>query len=50
MVDTRTTLLKNGQPNTDWFHDEIHPTSKGFKKVFNKIRREARNAGMWTLD
>lgn len=49
VVDTRRTLLKNGVPNTDWFHDEIHPTSKGFKKVFNKIRKDAIDAGMWNL-
>ena len=49
VVDTRRTLLRNGVPNSDWFHDEIHPTSAGFRKVFNKIRREAGNAGMWPL-
>lgn len=49
VVDTRTTLLKQGKPNTDWFHDEIHPTSAGFKKVFNKIRKEAISAGKWPL-
>jgi len=49
VVDTRRTLLKQGVPNTAWFYDEIHPTSAGFKKVFNKIRKEAINAGKWTL-
>lgn len=49
VVDTRRTLLKQGVPNTQWFHDEIHPTSAGFKKVFNKIRKEATDAGKWPL-
>lgn len=49
VVDTRRTLLKQGAPNTEWFHDEIHPTSAGFKKVFNKIRSEAKKAGKWNL-
>lgn len=49
VVDTRRTLIKNGAPNTDWFHDEIHPTSAGFKKVYNKIRKDALAAGVWPL-
>lgn len=47
--DTRRTLLKSGLPNTAWFHDEIHPTGAGFKRVFNKIRKDAIQAGMWNL-
>lgn len=50
VVDTRRVLLKNGAPNTQWFHDEIHPTDAGFKKIFNVIRKEARSAGIWPLD
>lgn len=49
VVDTRRTLLKSGVPNTEWFHDEIHPTSAGFKRVYNKIRKDAMAAEMWPL-
>ncbi len=48
-VDTRRTLLKSGVPNTEWFHDEIHPTSAGFKRVYKKIRKDAMAAEMWPL-
>lgn len=41
--------LKNGRPNTDWFHDEIHPSSADSNRVFNKIRKDAINAGVWPL-
>lgn len=49
VVDTRKTLLKNGVPDTSLFHDEIHPTTAGFRKVFNKIKSEAKKANLWTI-
>ncbi len=47
VADTRRVLLRHGLPNTDWFHDEIHPSSGGFRRVFREIRRQATQANMW---
>jgi hypothetical protein len=47
VVDTLRTLAPRGIPNLEYWHDEIHPTGQGFRKVALKIRREARAAGFW---
>lgn len=47
MVDTREVLLKNGKPNLDLWHDEIHPNRAGFGLVAEHIRAVARNEGLW---
>ena len=30
-------------------NDEIHPNTRGFKKLAKHIRMEAMNAGLWSL-
>lgn len=47
VVDTLRTLSPRGVPNLEYWHDEIHPTGQGFRKVALKIRRAARAAGYW---
>ena len=47
VVDTRELLMRNGKPDTTFFHDEIHPSSKGFEIVTKKIIEEASNHGFW---
>lgn len=47
IVDTLEVLCKNGKPDKDMFYDEIHPRSKGFKRVATKIRDDATAAGLW---
>lgn len=47
IVDTRELLSVNGKPNTDYFYDEIHPKSKGFKIVSKKIIEVAKQKGFW---
>jgi hypothetical protein len=49
VVDTRKLLLKHNKPNLDYWYDEIHPNSRGFKKIAKHIRKEAQKAGMWLL-
>ena len=47
VVDTREVLLKQGKPNLSLWRDEIHPNSKGFRKLAKHIRRVARQEGLW---
>lgn len=47
VVDTRELLMRNGKPDTSLFHDEIHPSSKGFEIITKKIIEEATNHGFW---
>jgi hypothetical protein len=47
VVDTRTVLSKNGAPDPALWYDEIHPNSKGFRKVAQYIRKQARAKGLW---
>ena len=47
IVDTRRVLLKRGKPDLSLWHDEIHPTGKGFKKVAKAIKKAAVAKGMW---
>ena len=49
VVDTRKLLLKQGKPNLNYWYDEIHPNSRGFKKIAKYIRKEAQAAGMWPI-
>lgn len=48
-VDTRKVLLKKGIPDLTYWFDEIHPNTRGFKKLVKHIRKEAMNAGLWLL-
>ena len=45
--DTRKALLKDGVPNLELFHDEIHPKKVGYKKVINKIKKDSLARGLW---
>lgn len=47
IADTLNTLSKNGLPQTDMFHDEIHPNRHGFKKVYRRIKNVAKRRGLW---
>ena len=47
VVDTRKVLTSQGEPNLKWWHDEIHPTSRGFKKIAQFIKEETKAEGMW---
>ena len=47
VVDSRRVLSKQGKPDVDLWHDELHPTGKGFKKIAALIRKQATNAGIW---
>ena len=47
VVDTRTLLSKQGVPNLDLWHDEIHPNKKGFRKLAKYIRKCAQEVEMW---
>ena len=47
VVDTRKALLKSGKPHLPWFHDEIHPTNEGFRKVAAVIQKRMRDEGIW---
>ena len=48
MVDTRRVLTKrNGKPDLPLWHDEIHPTGKGFRKVAKAIKKAAAAKGLW---
>jgi hypothetical protein len=47
VVDTRKLLLKHGVPNLDYWHDEIHPKAKGFRKITRYIKKQATEAGLW---
>jgi hypothetical protein len=49
VVDTRKLLLKQAKPNLDYWYDEIHPNSRGFKKIAKHIRKKAQAAGMWSI-
>lgn len=50
IADTRKALLKNGVPDLNLFHDEIHPRKAGYKKVINKIRKDSLARGLWPLN
>lgn len=47
LVDTLRTLSTGGKPDVSLFHDEIHPNLRGFRKVFRRIKRVARDRKMW---
>ncbi len=47
VVDTLKTLSVRGRPDTSLFHDEIHPNTRGFKKVMNRIKSVASDYDMW---
>lgn len=47
VADTRKTLSKGGRPDVSLWHDEMHPSSAGFKKVAKKIRDSADAAKLW---
>lgn len=47
MIDTRELLSSNGTPNVEYFYDEIHPKSKGFAIVAQKIIDEAKGKSFW---
>jgi hypothetical protein len=49
VADTRKVLLKQGMPDVDFWFDEIHPNTRGFKKIAKHIRKEAIAAGLWSL-
>ena len=49
VVDTRKVLLKQGTPDLNSWFDEIHPNTRGFKKIAKHIRKEAISAGLWSL-
>ena len=49
VVDTRKVLLKKGIPDLTYWFDEIHPNTRGFKKLAKHIRKEAMNVGLWLL-
>lgn len=49
VVDTRTVLSKNGAPDMSLWYDEIHPNSKGFRKVAQHIRKQAQAKGLWNV-
>lgn len=49
VVDTRKVLLKENTPDPELWYDEIHPNSKGFRKLARHIRKEAQKAGLWDL-
>ena len=49
VVDTRKLLLKQGIPDLSYWFDEIHPNTRGFKKIAKHIRKEAIDAGLWSL-
>lgn len=47
VVDSRKTLSKGGKPDISLWHDEMHPTSSGFKKVARKIKDSATALNLW---
>lgn len=47
VVDTRQVLSRNGKPTVSLWHDEIHPTGAGFRKVAKVIRESAKSRSMW---
>jgi hypothetical protein len=48
VVDTRATLSRAPtEPNPVWWHDEIHPSYAGFKRVAGAIRAAMKTAGYW---
>lgn len=49
VADTRRTLSKGGRPDLTLWHDEMHPTSAGFKKVARKIRDGAVAKNLWPI-
>ena len=49
VADTRKVLLKQGIPDVNLWFDEIHPNTRGFKKIAKHIRKEAIAAGLWSL-
>lgn len=49
VADTRKVLLKQGMPDVNLWFDEIHPNTRGFKKIAKHIRKEAIAAGLWSL-
>lgn len=47
VADTRKVLSKGGKPDVSLWHDEMHPTSAGFRKVAKKIRDSAVDKKLW---
>lgn len=47
VIDTLKVLYKSGQPDLDLWHDEIHPTGEGFRKIAMKIKRDLSQQGSW---
>lgn len=47
VVDTLKVLTRGGQPDLNLWHDEIHPTGEGFRKIALKIKRELSAQGGW---
>lgn len=47
VADTRRVLLKNGKPDLRLWHDEIHPNSRGFRRVAEALRSQATTKGLW---
>jgi len=43
IIDTTETLLTNNEPDTSYFHDEIHPKGRGFRKVYAKIKNQLKS-------
>lgn len=49
IVDIRELLFSNGEPDTSFWYDEIHPNSEGFKIIADHIKKEVKLQGLWTL-
>lgn len=47
VVDTRAVLLQSGELDMDWWQDEIHPASSGFRRVARSIVARLKEHGLW---
>ena len=47
VMDGRFHYIRNYYPHLPWFHDEIHPTNEGFRKVAAVIQKRMRDEGIW---